>query len=54
VKVAQNSVRDRKESIAGDGHQAGVRILVTLDRPFDERSIHRGAPSCVPNGTLHL
>ena len=54
VKIAQDAVRDREESVAGDGHQAGVRILVALDRPFDERSIHVGAPSRVPNGTLHL
>ena len=54
VEIAQDPIRDREESIAGDGHQAGVRILVTLDRPFDECSIHVvGAPSCVPDGTLH-
>ena len=53
MEIAQDPIRDREESIAGDGHQAGVRVHVTLDRPFDERSIHVGAPSRVPNGTLH-
>jgi hypothetical protein len=40
VQVAQDPVRDREETIAGDGHQAGIRILVALHRSLDEKSIH--------------
>ena len=34
MKIAQVPIRHREESIAGDGHQAGVRILVTLHCPL--------------------
>ncbi len=54
IEIAKDPVRDRDEPIAGHGHQAGVRLLITLNRQFDECSIHVvGAPSCGPGGTLH-
>ena len=50
IEIAQDPIRNRDESIAGDGHQAGVRVLVTFDRQLDECSIHCRRRSLVRPG----